>query len=1344
MFTIDSQSEGDTQPVSQSVYKELASRRTEQLAAREESGDKEDISLEEGPALRSLHGGETGHVDLLGAFEQPSLVDNEHADEDHKNDDTDPLSQALDVRADLFPESKRFKQPKTPATNGKKRKRGVGMESQEDATSPSLPVNPFAGGTGSMDGMMGPSQLFEATQALTSPLAHVVPSDGLSERPSPDMHVLQRPSTAGPLSSPANASRFRTIRAVTEPQTTYVSMKQSQEARERYLQSLKATEILSPDELSDDDFGSADTQLRRRSKQKRIDAEAKTQFASLKARASPVTPGHGRTRPGLTKETPSMAATRQDGKKASEPVLISDDAPMEDTQENVTEDETEREEEVQAEDFDDVDELAEENKENVEVPRTISRISHVSSQVVTSQSTPSNRNTRNAKGGSQTCRVVQVAGSSQDTRPQEPVKVIDGTTQPDAVADSQTSQGRAKSDLNSNAQGAKEVSRPRSSLDSAVLVPLSQSSQVVQAPTSTAGGTEFNGSSANPQSSPQRLKSANNIANLSRELMPGSLRIEGPSGVFRGLGPAARPRQEPPASSAPHSNPVEGQYLQVKSPVPARSSIPETSPSLKETHVQNESRGDLSNSIPSPTATPKSASKAASSHSVTEQSRPSTFFETAQEQLPESPPRSRPQRVQKASPGKQTSPMKKRLSRTISEIAADPTPPDTVGDVDVDINILTNEDIEFQNAISSSSPVGPVRKRRRGRQGLVLQVAYQEPNKLPPAPRSPLLQSFNSEPPGSSAISPITPHPTYEAERSSSVMRKSAIIQQAPTKDDMTLEPKDPPAAKLPGTTPTTSVSKNAGPSTAPKVASTPQTVTAKDTSVPPQLPDLQTNVSSTNQGPRNPHPMTALNRVFAHFNGSNPAYHPATCLEMMSGNDPRYRVRFEDGTIDVISGYGIKRLELRPGDVVKVDLPGARKLNYVVEGMQDQHVSSVARDPATPSRRGRTAPTKDSAFPEVDVYGNATVLMSPKQRQSVGGDQPESSQIAVPLVLVYLTQTMWTAFKDRQYTHSSNKSQTTNSLQTPSEQPSTPSTPSSRTRRVKSSGLGQAYSATVGHKTGDGLFQNMAFAVTNIDRADENERIKYCITTNGGNILSTGLDELYHIPALSRTTSPADLNADTAFCLTPAAKDIGFTCLIADKHCRTAKFIQALALGIPCLSTRWITHCVAKQRLLPWAPYLLPSGESSFLGGAVRSRVLQPFDVEKATLSDIVEHRPRMLNDASVLIIMEKGQEKSMQQHPLIAHALGARKISRAISDASAAKAVADAHALGEPWDWVFSYDKEREIEEKLFGGNSTSKKRKRGRGSECRCLGTERKTRVVGNEFVIQSLILGMLLED
>lgn len=1347
MFAIDSQSEGDTQPVSQSVYKEFASRRTEQLAAREESEHHDEANLEEGAVCHSLHEGETGHIDLLRAFEQPSLIDNGNSGADHGDDDIDHSSQAMDVRADLFPESKRFQQPKTPASNSKKRKRGVETESQENATSPGLPVNPFAGDFGTIDGMMGPSQLFKATQALTSPLTNIVPSDGLSERPSPDMHILQRSLTGGLLSSPADPSRSHPVRAVTEPQTTYVSMKESQEARERYLRSLKAAEILSPDELSDDEFGSADTQLRRRSKQRRIDTEAKNQFAGLTARASPVIRGHGRIRARRMKDMPSRVGTRQAGREASEPVLISDDAPMEDTPGNITEDETEREEGVQVDEFDDMDELAEENKENVEVPSTISRAHHTPSQVVTSQATPSHRNVRITKGGSQTSRVVHVESSSQNTRSQELGKAIEGATQPEAIVDSQTSQGRAKSEQNSKAKSAGSFSHTQSFLGSRVLVPQSQSSQALQATSSSEGRVEGKKCSGDIQNSPILLKSVQDAAGSSRGLPQGALeplQIEGPNGNLPGSETTSRTTQEPPASSAPQSNVAEGHHLSKTNLVPAQSTIPETRPSSKQTHVQNESTGGFSNSMPSPRTTPKSASKAGSSNSVAEQSRPATFFETAQEHLAESSSKSDPLRVQKASQGEQAPSIKTRLSRTISEIVADPTPPDVIKDVDVDINILSNEDIEFQNAISGSSPIAPVRKRRRGGRGLALQIVHQEPSKLPPAPRSPLLRSFNSEPPGSSAISPITPDPTSEADRLGSVVTKSVKAKQAPTKGDQTIELKGALTAKPTMTTRVTSVSNEAHMSASPTLATKPQAVAARDTSVPAQLPASHTSVLSTDQVPTNERAVTAPNRVFAHFNGSSPAYHPATCLEMIGGDDPRYRIRFEDGTVDVIGGYSIKRLELRAGDVVKVDLPGARKLNYVVEGLQDQHVPAVVIDPATPSRRGRSAPTNDSAFPETDVYGNATVLMSPKQRLSVDNEQLTSSQIAVPLTLIYLTQMMWTAFKDRQYTHLVNKPQTLTGLQTPSERPSTPSTPSSRSRRVKSSGLVQARSTAIGNNSDDGVFRNMAFAITNVDRADENERVKNHITSNGGLVLSTGLDELFHIPVLLRTTTPADLNADTSFRLTPTAKDIGFTCLIADKYCRTAKFIQALSLGVPCLSSRWITHCVAKQRILPWAPYLLPSGESAFLGGAVRSRVLQPFDAETATLSDMVEHRPRMLNGASVLIIMEKGQEKSMRQHPLITHALGASRISRAISDASAAKSVADAQALGEPWDWVFCYDREREIEEKLFGGNGTGKKRKRGRESDFRPPGKKGKTRVVGNEFVIQSLILGMLIEE
>ena len=74
-----------------------------------------------------------------------------------------------------------------------------------------------------------------------------------------------------------------------------------------------------------------------------------------------------------------------------------------------------------------------------------------------------------------------------------------------------------------------------------------------------------------------------------------------------------------------------------------------------------------------------------------------------------------------------------------------------------------------------------------------------------------------------------------------------------------------------------------------------------------------------------------------------------------------------------------------------------------------------------------------------------------------------------------------------------------------------------------------------------------------------------------------------------------------------------------------------------------------------------------------------------------------------------------------------------------SAAKAVAEAQAVGEPWDWVFSMDREEEVEKALFGSAAKKRKSRSVDGAVRRG-----RTRVVGNEFVVQSLILGQLVDE
>ena len=1330
MHPSGSQSQGDTQPVSQWVYQEFTNRELQRAVSTRSEVD-EGIVYGGNDASHSIQQGQTGHVDLLGIFEQPSNVDVDELSQGQDRDN-DPLSQAPDVRADIFPEHKRFQQPKTPASQSRKRKRGSEANSQEMGT-PGLPTNPFAGQMGNIDGLMDPSQLFKATQALTSPLTNMLPSDGSSDRPSPNMHNLQRPSTAGTLSSPAGLPRSGMVRAVTEPQTTYVSMKESQEAREKILQAMKSERDHSLDELSDDDFAYADTQLRRRLNQQRIDLEAKAQFSGVTARSELVPSGRGRGRGGRLRNAPSRISPRRTGREASEPVIISDDAPPEDTQGNITEDETEREEDNDAEEEDDIDELAEDNKENVEVPRTIARAQHGTSQMFLSQPTPSHSRLRKTKGSSQARRVVQTNSSPQVTRSQENL-IGNGNgnwTQPDAIADSQPSQSPVQSKHASDRPGTRAFSEPRSSLDSRILIPQSQSSEDSRFNLSTNSRaiTQIEKATSQvPPSSPPNYKSLQHDKPANGPIKEFKTK-EDEEGAAE-----ISPSKEGSSNGPPVSEGMPNSQHPIS--VLARQDMRPSGHSMtnRDRNTQ-EPTNNSSSLIPSPRITPKSASQPASTHSLAEQSRPSTLFESAQEHLSPSPSKTHVQNMQRRSQSQQSSPTKFKRPRTIGEIAADPSPPDALGDVDVDINILSNEDVEFQRALSGSSPIAPARKRRRGGRGLAIQAAEPGSTKLPPLPQSPL-------PPPSSAISAITPaHASSEADLRSPAntkvtareAKKQGLQPRSAREGPAREQALDARAASAPK-----SVKENAA-------ADVRAELIAADSSSSAQPPDATPQSITAEAASRLP--VTAPNRVFAHFNGTTPAYHPATCLRVIDGHEPRYTVRFDDGTVDSIAAYSIKRLELRAGDLVKVDLPGSRTKTFVVEGMRDQQRPVVSPDPVTPSRRGRAASTNDSAFPETDIHGYATVLVSPRQRASVEGYQPTSSQIAVPLAQLYLTQTMWSWFKNRQYIHTSNKPLTLTGLQTPSERPSTPSTPSSRTRRAKPSGLTQSRSISASTRSNDGIFNNMAFAVTNVGRSEDNERIKTEISSNGGIILDNGFDELFRIPPLARTTGPQDLHADASFKLTPAAKDLGFTCLIADKYCRRAKFIQALALGIPCLATRWITDCVIKQCVLPWAPYLLPSGESAFLGGAARSRILQPFTAEVSTLSEIIENRPKMLDNASVLLIMEKGQEEIMKQHPLITHALGASKIARAINEDAAVKAVSDAQALGQPWDFVFSYNKEKAVEDRLFGTNQTGRKRKRGRESEVHAgQGRDKrsKIRVVGNEFVIQSLILGMLVEE
>lgn len=1401
------QSQGDTQPLSQGVQEEFTSR------IREQQGTSVPDTTGIQDRSHSYQPGETGHIDFVTDFEQPFTTQFE--ERNGPDDDIDPISQAADVRAELYPESRRFQEPITPATAGNKRSRDGATLSRENTT-PRLPVNPFAGQNGRFEGMMDASQAFKATQ-FTSPLPNQAIAEGFSDRPSPEMSNPPRPSTADPLSSPAKLPRSNMARAVIEPQTTYVSIQESQAERDRLS---KLTAPLAQED-SDDGFDSDGSELRRRRKRRRLEMEAKTLFEGVTARARPGSRGRGRGGRRAYIQRPSPR--RPSGRAPTEAVLISDDPLAEG---NDTEDETEHEQERSETDTDSIDELAEDNKENigtkrVQVPMTASRANLGRTTRISSQSSPSRFRSQNSLSPSM--KVTSESRPILSTASTEAAEFLPKASQTVAIVDSQLSRGTKS--RRSPKPVRQESVVLQSSLEVRTVIPQSQLSP--GAGNDQPGRRDGDGDPAgtpNVPASPtiQSTPNANSSAFLQTGIpciatsrqggrMPVSVPARNdttstdhdPSSPLRpsdnqaiaathestatakesapsreaALGPMSERQRDKPAlgavitsddgnrpQSQTHTNGLASSEEQVTQ-IRASSTIPETSCAMTRIEQRTASRspsGRLRSthgaSRPDPNA----------EHSNLVQSNASTAFHTAATHLTSSTTKSRTTQLS-SKPSTPTS--KNTRSRTIAEIAANPSPSDPTGSVDVDVDFLSKDDRDFQAVMSGSSPVLPARKRRRGRNGQILQVADSESNILPPPP--------GSEPPTSSAVENIassshrhsveptvekTPATTPVTEDRASSQPRPTVEQPSGVASDNSAVQKNGGRTSFKNTAPLPSALQNNSrkrgrPRKDIKVDIEPDrhftnrpegdTSAANQTlriEVPRRLTSDPNGSAKSENGP-----IVAPNQVFAHFNGNCPGYYPATCIGITGGEESQYRVRFEDGMIDTINGYGIKRLELRRGDYVKLDQVGARKHVYIVERVHDRQHPLLTPDPETPRHHLPFTSRTSFSISQTDIRGYTSLVVSLKQA-NVSDKNSSNQSMTVPVKDIYLTQTMWTSLKDRAYTYEPLPPAFPSRLQTPSERTSNPSTPSSRSRRLKTSSTTHPRSTRhAPASTTTGIFTTMAFAITNISDATLRTVLRHQITTNGGRLLADGFDELLHIPSLGpaspskRSPKKSDsATSSSAFDLTETGKQTGFTCLLADKHCRMAKYIQALALGIPCLATRWIQDCVAKLRVLPWQPYLLAAGDSSFLGGAVRSRILPAFPPETTTLTDIIGTRAKPLDGDSVLLIMEKGEEEKMKSHPLITHALGASKVSRATSLEAAARATKDAEINGEPWTWVFSLDKEDKTEKTLFGRGVGGRKRKRESGVKGNGVGGQGGgTRVVGNEFVIQSLILGQLVE-
>ena len=437
------------------------------------------------------------------------------------------------------------------------------------------------------------------------------------------------------------------------------------------------------------------------------------------------------------------------------------------------------------------------------------------------------------------------------------------------------------------------------------------------------------------------------------------------------------------------------------------------------------------------------------------------------------------------------------------------------------------------------------------------------------------------------------------------------------------------------------------------------------------------------------PGEIIAPNSVFACFNGKTRAYYPARCLGCTDREPARYRIQWEGYDPDEVDVFGVRSLDLRVGDQVKIDMKGFPKVSYVVRGFTDKLDASDLENFVT------------------DVRGYKTLEVAPKQRKSLPADVSTETVSEIPISAIYLDSNMWNYMKDRNYEFKPPPaaSISLSGYATPQEGASTPSTPSSRSRRQAAAQL----AAEVIPSTG--VFANMAFAISYEDESRKTELVNL-IRENGGRLLRESFMEL--------------LENDVVV-LKSQLTNTGFTALIADKHSRKEKYMQALALGLPCLSGKWLEACNDAGSLVEWQPYLLAAGESEELEGATRSRVMERMDPAQVKLSHILHARSTMLEGAKVVVVMGRGKsEVKRKPYLFLIQALGADSIEK-VADIKAAK---DLIKSEESFDWVFVEDNNVETAK----GELVVKGKKKG-AAQCK---------VAGNELIVQSLIMGKLCES
>ncbi|BFZ60002.1 radiation sensitive protein rad9 [Saitoella coloradoensis] len=451
---------------------------------------------------------------------------------------------------------------------------------------------------------------------------------------------------------------------------------------------------------------------------------------------------------------------------------------------------------------------------------------------------------------------------------------------------------------------------------------------------------------------------------------------------------------------------------------------------------------------------------------------------------------------------------------------------------------------------------------------------------------------------------------------------------------------------------------------------------------------DRSTSVTSTQTAPKTdvrPQSQDYSTRVFALFRGTPRNYYTGTVIldHQVECKPNHVWIRFDDendvtgtGPLIAVEQHQVKPLDLHIGDVVRLDIEVHGKSFFTVVGLKRAETLTARR---------------------TDVSGNNIVTVRLHEKEK---------PFDVPIERVILTSKLFKQFRNR-------------TLSTPTVM-SPYSTASTPPRRLPSTGhhhprglspMVQRFTTQVST-----LFRGCVFALTFSGGDAARDEVTRDIRLHGARILEIGLDELYH--------PLSDDNPNAALVPRNDVQGHKFACVIADRYSRKIKYLQALALGLPCLSFRFVKDCIRAGEIVDWQTYLLPAGASDYLHGACRSMQVVPF-IDGINLFERLTKKHGLLDDKSVLIVTGKGRtQETRKVYEFLTYAMGAAKVDKAPDPETVGAHLRRKAAKG--WDYI------------IVGKEGEASKIKNMAG-----LGHEKGgMRVVEVEWLVQSLILGRLI--